>query len=561
MQVRARVWMAVVLLMAVVACKKSSPGGPTGPALTAITVEPDHLILDVDLDSPTTQTFTATGQYEDGTTADVTAEVTWSRDSDSFGDFQGSTLPIPGQLSDMAFGATVEARLNGVKGNTFFTLVAHPPTEPLFILPYQDAGGPVTQDVSFLAPAWTSADVFFLVDATGSMGGEIANLQSSFSGSIAAGIRAEIADTQFGVGAVEDFPIDPYGDPACGAQLVPDQPFKLFASIGDSLPAAQSALSGLAPAGTPIGCGVDLPESHIEALYQVATGEGLNAPSPTFVPPNTAGVGGVDFRESVPPVVVLATDAMSHAPGEATTCADNGASADYAGAVAAVAHTRAEAKAALASICARVMGVASDPGTTDPTCSSQADLLDFATGSGARVAPAVWDVPGRPAGCATGQCCTGINQAGQTPDGDGLCPLVFATDASGTGLGGGITDGFTKLMRYAGVDVSPAVQGETDSFAGVTLPGGATSADFLQTLAPSAFVAPMPPPTLPDPTSDASGFHGVVPGTQLTFAVSAYNDLLAESAEPQLFQAHIEVLGGICTTLDTRDILILVPVQ
>ena len=50
--------------------------------------------------------------------------------------------------------------------------------------------------------------------------------------------------------------------------------------------------------------------------FQIATGTGLATPSPTSVPPNTTGIGGVGFRAGTMPVVVQITDAVSHAPGE-----------------------------------------------------------------------------------------------------------------------------------------------------------------------------------------------------------------------------------------------------
>ena len=45
--------------------------------------------------------------------------------------------------------------------------------------------------------------------------------------------------------------------------------------------------------------------------------------------------------------------------------------------------------------------------------------------TGALVPPEAWDVAMRPNGCSAGQCCTGQRGAGEAPDKNGLCPLVF----------------------------------------------------------------------------------------------------------------------------------------
>ena len=78
---------------------------------------------------------------------------------------------------------------------------------------------------------------------------------------------------------------------------------------------------------------------------------------------------------------------------------------------------------------------------------------------------------------------------------------------------------------------------------------------------PTSFVLPPPPPNLPNPTFDTASFHGVTPGTQVSFNVSAFNDFVMQTDQAQIFRATIRVLAGTCTPLDQRDVLILVPPQ
>ena len=55
------------------------------------------------------------------------------------------------------------------------------------------------------------ADVFFLVDTTGSMAGELENLKTSISADVMSDVRAIVPDVWFGVGRFDDYPVDPYG--------------------------------------------------------------------------------------------------------------------------------------------------------------------------------------------------------------------------------------------------------------------------------------------------------------------------------------------------------------
>lgn len=542
------------------------PDVPLPHELTSITVTPTNPLLELDLNTPGSQAFVATGTFLDGVPEDLSTQVTWAVTNPNVGTMTGATLSIPGFPMVTVETSRITATLGTVVGEAQITVVAYrrsgPTQDFFFILPYDDPAGPAMRPLDF-STTIPALDVFFLMDTTGSMFGSITNLQSAVN-TMTTGIRAEVPDAQFGVGAFEDFPILPYGslrgsDCGRGGLPTPDQPFHLFQTITANIAQVQTGTGMLRTATGPIGCGQDWPESGIEALYQVATGDGLTGPSPTTVPANHTGVGGVAFRQGSMPVIVQISDAQMHGPGETTVCPTTGDSSNYTGAVATVAKSRAQTKTALANICARVVGVAAIQPTLAAQCSAQADLEDFATATGAMVPPTAWDVGTRPAGCAPGQCCTDTNGTGRAPNAQGLCPVVFRAATDGSGLGQNIITGIRMLTRFATFDVESERIGVTTSIDNVPLPGGHTTADFLKMITPVSFVLPPPPPNLPNPTFDTVAFHQVTPGTQVSFNVTAFNDFVPETTEAQIFRANIRVLAGGCTPLDQREVLILVP--
>jgi hypothetical protein len=543
---------------------------PLPHTLTSLSVSPTNPIIQLDLNTTGAQDFTVTANYEDGTSDDVTSQVTWTVMNPAVGAMNGATLSIPAFAAAGAEVSLVTASLGGLTGQAQITVVAYRQSgaqqDFFFILPYQDPTGQMSKPLDF-ATAIPALDVFFLMDTTGSMGGEISNLQAAITGTVIPGIQSAVANSQFGVGALEDFPIDPYGNihgSDCGStDSSPDQPFKLRQAITSNGTAVATAVAGLSTGpDTPIGCGQDWPEGGIEAIYQAASGQGLTGPSPTNVPPNQSGIGGVAFRQGTMPVIVAITDAMSHGVGETATCTLSDGTlitTPYAGTVATVAHSRADAKTALSNICARVVGIAAIQPAMPVACSGQEYLSDLATATGARVPPGAWDVGTRPTGCASNQCCTGQNGVGVAPDAQGLCPVVFDVTPQGTGVSTNIVTGIQMLTRFATFDVPTDEQGSTTDINGNPLPPGHVTTDFIKAVMPQSFMVPPGPPVVPNPTFDATTFHNVTPGTQVTFAVDAFNDFVMQTDSAQIFRATIRVLAGGCTPLDQRNVLILVP--
>ena len=546
-------------------------GGSDGPTtaphtLIAIEIDPTNPIVQLDLNTPGSQPFTAHGIYADNVTDDLTSQVTWTVMNPAVGAMNGATLAVPAFAATGVAVSKITADFSGLTGEAQVTVVAYRQSgtqqDFFFVLPFQDPTGDQNKPLDF-GTTIPSLDVFFDMDTTASMTGEIKNLQTALTGTIIPGIQGAVTDAQFGVGSMQDFPVSPYGNTSslgqCGVGLdQPDQPFRLFQTITNSTTAIAAGVADLSVPGNgePIGCGNDVPEAGLESIYQISTGEGLTGPSPTSVPANHTGVGGVAFRQGTMPVIVTISDADSHGDGETGSCGDTEA---YATPVSTVAHTRQNVKDALGAICARFVGIAAVTTGENAACTPEAYFTDLATTTGARVPPAAWDVGTRPAGCAANQCCTAANGAGRAPDASGLCPMVFDVSTTGTGVSASVVTGIQMLTRFATFDVTSSTQGQTSDIDGNPLPMPHTTAEFLKAITPTAFTLPPPPPTLPTPTFDTTTFHTVTPGTIVSFTVGAFNDFVPATANAQIFKATIQVLAGGCTPLDQRDVLILVP--
>lgn len=185
-------------------------------------------------------------------------------------------------------------------------------------LPY---GGSSEIDPIEITAQVRTADVYFLMDTTGSMGGEISNLQSDLTsgrflprtdcdgdgstepvnGGIIGAIRCTIPDAWFGVGRLDDYPVAPYGGHG-------DVVYENLQDITSDISAAQAAVNRLS-----LHWGNDNPESHTQALWAVATGGSLEPFIPARGTCPTEGAWGYPcFRPGTIPIVVLFTDAPMH---------------------------------------------------------------------------------------------------------------------------------------------------------------------------------------------------------------------------------------------------------
>lgn len=197
-----------------------------------------------------------------------------------------------------------------------------PSTDFYVVLPFEDPEQ--HRDLEFRARLGR-ADVFFLVDTTGSMGLAIANVRSSLSTTIVPGLADAIADLTMGVGNFRDFPTSPYGDTG-------DWSFRLAQSMTSDVSAVQTALGTLFAGG-----GGDEPEASTEALWSTVGGTCASG----------SGFGAACFRSASHPIVIHITDANFH----------NGPSSanDYTGLTA---HTWTETLSTLTSNDVKVVGVA-----------------------------------------------------------------------------------------------------------------------------------------------------------------------------------------------------------
>lgn len=372
------------------------------------------------------------------------------------------------------------------------------PAEDFFVvLPYMD---PQQDRALRFSTNIRQADVYFLVDTTMSMGPAIANVNASLS-RIATEIATRIPDVFIGVGEYRDYPFDDdfdiyYGGPG-------DYPFLHRISVTDDIPAVQAQLGLLA-----IGDGGDLPESLLSAVHIVATGMGgtwsAGGLGSATVPSATCAAdrrGYPCFREGALPIIVGITDAESH----------NGvAGFPYAGITPAPPGT-AEVDTALAALGARFVGVA-----VGGFARQDLDALARATGT--------------------------IGADGQ--------PLVIA--AEGGAVSDSIVDGIAAIADNVRQDVNTRV---------MSLPGNPDNFDaamFIRAIVPFEGYGDGGAGTGYE-SKDETTFYGVIPGTEVEFTVQFVNNVRPGGTEPEVFRAEIAVIGNGVTTLDSRNVYVLVP--
>lgn len=313
-----------------------------------------------------------------------------------------------------------------------------------------EGGGPVA--ASFTLPVSLAVvDVMFLLDASGSMADEIDNVRARLRTRVVPGVRAAIPDAEFGVALLGEFPVEPYGPPTV-------LPYQLRQPLTRDTSQVEAALDNLPSWGN-----YDYPEAQVEALYQVATGAGLEPwISPSLGCP-AGGVGGACFREDALPVILLITDAPFH-NGPPTV--PPFAPYDFTPSP----HSYDDAVAALRRIGALVIGLgATDQGSPSP----MPHLRAIAADTGA-----------------------------VTADG----PLAIDIGFTGTGLGDSVVDAVERLAAGVPLDVSAQVE---------DVPGDAY--DARQRVVAVRPVSADPMSGVQQVGPDA--FIGVTPGTRVTFEV------------------------------------------
>jgi len=359
-------------------------------------------------------------------------------------------------------------------------------------------------------PQVSVADVFFIIDRTGSMDGEIDNIKANLQRSIVPAIARAIDDVQFGVATYADFPLRApngvdYGDPT-------DIPFTLVSPIDRGIANVQGAVDGIVTGG-----GGDNPEAMIEALYQVATGEGYFpwiTPRAACPVPGRLGYGCL--RPNAQPIFVLVADAPSHNGPLNLNAYNNGSfvtpmscpPSRPACAAARGPHVYEEALAALRTLNARIIGISSGVAPF----SGRDDMRRLA-----------------------------IDTASVTSSGT---PLVFDIGADGRDLDTRVVaavETFTQQVRFN---------------------ASARLIDLDPTHPASQFVLAVRPASADPMTNierfDGTTFYGVVPGTRLTFALDLQNRL-PRMATAQRFPARVQFFGDGRANLGSQDVVIVIP--
>jgi hypothetical protein len=388
-----------------------------------------------------------------------------------------------------------------------------PSTDFFVVLPYN--GGHELRPLRF-GTNIQQADVFFLIDTTGSMQGAIDDVNSSLM-TIVARVASLVADAQFGVGSYEDFPISPYGETMGYGSRFPDRPdwpFHLDQEITNDLAAVNRALNLVADGGN------DWPESGTEALFQTATGAGVTYPggsvparSCPMIPDEMGRRRGYPcFRPGSLPIIVLVTDADIH--NGPAPFGDFGEPIPYSGLP--TAATYGPTIDALNAIGARVIGV--------DIATARNDLEPIAVATG-------------------------------TVDASGT-PLVYGP-APASSTSDQIITGITTLVGGTPQDVSTT----TENVAGN--PDGFDARLFIKSITPVEGYAPDgrsgPIPGVTYTSRDATTFYNVIPGCDVDFQVDFWNDVRPPAATAQIFQARIIVLGNGVARLDERRVYIVVP--
>lgn len=381
------------------------------------------------------------------------------------------------------------------------------------------------------------ADVVFNVDTTGSMASVIGALPNATRDFFLPALRSVIDDVRVAVSDFRDFP--------CGTGFGvsgTDYSFRLRQRATSNFTTALTALNNLS-----VGSGGDLPETGVEALYQLATGAGRTACAGSTVPAfNSAlnlvrgvadgAIGGAGLRANAARLVVHVTDATSHS--------FNADSYPYGA-------TTVTAVTELSSRDIRVAAL-NTSNQTEPS-SVRTSLLNIASNTSALVPACAFGAgSARPAGCTNTQCCSGASGAGRSADGGGNCPLVFDVGSSLTSTT--ISSALSRMATVATIGLSyngnVVVRRDENLF---SLSGFDTS-----TLISAWSIASA------DARTDACGGVPSVVGTDVTNSRNGVSYLLSltidssSAPEPGLYSVSFDFVSDAGAVLDSASILVIV---
>lgn len=356
-------------------------------------------------------------------------------------------------------------------------------------------------------------DVGFVTDTTGSMGGTISAVQSSYT-TVLSDLTATFDDVAGGAAQFDDYN---HGSMGAGS----DKPFDLTKAITTDSSAVSSAVSSWRAGG-----GSDGPESSTEAIYQAASGRGYDqgcdgrydaaddvlpfladssdpfggtageSYDPTV--PGAGTRGGFGFRDYSLPVIIYATDNLMRHPS-----ADGGHSATPGGCP--IDADFSDVVTALDDIGGYIIGVDVTGGSWSWGPKPEMEELADLTGSKA-------DTDGD--GVADDLLVFSLNQSSPTFKADFSDFVITAVDQ------------LVASIKFT--EVSLSVEGDEYGFVTDIYP------ESYKDLEPADSELELP---------FTLTFRGVVAGV----------------AEDQTFLLTLNVLGDGSTLLDTKDILVVVP--
>jgi hypothetical protein len=413
-----------------------------------------------------------------------------------------------------------------------------------FILP---PGAPAARATTTMLPQLRALDLAISIDVTGSMSTPIGAVQGALNASLGSAITALGLSATIGISSFADFPCSPYGGSG-------DIPFSLVQRQTNDYDSLAAAALGLRPQR-----GGDLPESGIEALYQIATGVGRATTScsgatgsygispfnsATGLVPGVADgpLGGVGFRRGALPLIVHVTDALSSARGE---------SAYPYGAA------REEAAGSVRNLGGRIASIAIDTSFPPaPAAGLLPELQEFATQTEAVVPACAWD-GARPPGCAAGQCCTGLNRTGVAATPTGPCPLAYRASAPTSSVTSAILlDAVERLQKNARFVTNLVTRRDEAEF---TRSGIDTSC-LVSLVIPNYVVTPGTcDPSEPQVSFSGDGYIGVHSGDELGFDIELDNNCIASTGSLRVYVVYFDLLGPNDTVLDTISLSVAVP--
>jgi hypothetical protein len=385
-----------------------------------------------------------------------------------------------------------------------------------FLSPYSEDPAPQRETLQF-STSLHSADLFILVDTTGSMMPVLSALQQRLTSTIVPKAAELISDLHIGVGSFEDVPLAPYGSEGDAILAITQTP----TTAADSVQAGVNALA--------LGSGGDGPEGGMIALHALATGRGFGTYLPNAPACAAGSIGYACFRPDTVPIVLLISDAEFH----------NGPSGEnpYIN-IEPKLPVYADTLAALRAIHARVISiqmrafvgvapVAPDPTVPVDPISTQMRALSRDTGA-------------------------------VTSDG---AALFFEIDNTASSLDARVVDAVRAIAQRVPIEVSTVLRDdpsddvdatklveriEVHRGAGTGVGGRACRTDLSSR----------------DRNEDGIGdtFTAVEPGMPVCFDVKPRKNLLVmPGAKPAVFRAFIDVVTNGTTVLDTREVHFLVP--